>query len=216
MKSRAKKFLTLEEQSKVTAAVQEMEKRTSGEIVPMIVAESDDYPTASIKAGVLIALPLAILVTHILGGLFWVGPQNMWLFIGLFAVLYVLVYFASRFIDALRIPFLPGKRVAREVAENALASFYTEGLFRTKEANGILLFISVLEQRVTILADQGINEKLDQSTWDAIVDELTAAIKDGRRCEGICTAVNQIGEILEKHFRYLKDDEDELHNLIIR
>ena len=216
MKTRAQKFLTPAEQDKITATVREMELRTSGEIVPMVVSSCDDYPTAAITAGTLISLPTAILLTHLLGGYFWISPQNLWLFLALFAFLYFIIFHAAMRIDKLKYPFLPRKRVDREVSEAALGAFYAEGLFQTRDANGILLFISVFEKRVTILADKGINEKLDPKTWDQIVDELTLAIRRGDRCKGICDAVRNIGEILEAHFPFQKDDEDELHNLIVR
>ncbi len=38
--------LTQADRDRIAAAVLEAEKRTTGEIVPMIVAQSDDYPGA--------------------------------------------------------------------------------------------------------------------------------------------------------------------------
>ncbi len=71
-------------------------------------------------------------------------------------------------------------------------------------------------QRVCVLADRGINEKIDQSAWDTIVADLTSGIARDRNCEEICDAIEKIGAILEAYFPYQKDDRDELHNLIIR
>ena len=38
------------------------------------------------------ALPLALLSTHFLGGWLWLGTQNMWLFLGLFSLLFALMH----------------------------------------------------------------------------------------------------------------------------
>jgi putative membrane protein len=216
MTSRAAQFLSPEEQKRVTEAVQQAEKMTSGEIVPMIVAESDDYPNAAMIFGLSCAFPLAICLTYLVGPLLWIGSQNIWLFLLFTICLYPIFSLLAKRSDWARRPFFNSRRVEKEVAEGALAAFFSEGLYRTKDANGILLYISVLEQRVWILADRAINEKIDEPTWNSLVDELTSSIKSGQRAAGICNAVEKIGQILRVHFPYQKDDTDEQHNLIIR
>ncbi len=212
----AEKFLTAAEQQRVTQAVREAERTTSGEIVPMLVSRSHDYPMAAVACGVAIALPLALLLTNLLGERFWIGPQNMWFFLGLFAALYGVLYPLAMRRDTLKRFFLSQKQVDQEVERGALAAFYAEQLHKTRDANGILLYISVMEQRVWILADSNINARIDQQEWDATVDELTTGIKTGRPADALCQAVRRVGETLHTHFPYQKDDQDELHNLIIR
>ncbi len=73
-----------------------------------------------------------------------------------------------------------------------------------------------MEQKVWILADSNINAKIDQQEWDSTVADLTAGIKAGKPADAICQAVQRVGQILQTHFPYQKDDKDELHNLIIR
>ena len=89
-------------------------------------------------------------------------------------------------------------------------------MHRTRAENGIILFISVFERRVWILGDRGINEKIAPDYWQRIVDQVTRGIKGGRQCEAICSAIENIGDILAEHFPIESDDRDELHNLIIR
>ena len=73
-----------------------------------------------------------------------------------------------------------------------------------------------MEQKVWILGDRGINAIVEEKTWDNIVSELTLGIRNKNRCEAICKAVKKTGEILRVHFPAQKDDENELHNIIIR
>lgn len=215
-KSLAEKFLTAKEQQLVTEAVQKAERATSGEIVPMIVSRSHDYPMAAVTCCISIALPVALLLTHIIGAHIWIGPQNMWLFLGLFAGCYALLYPLAVRSDRLKHFFLISGQVEQEVQRAALAAFYREQLHKTKDANGILLYISVMEQKVWILGDSNINAKIDQQQWDTTVAELTAGIKAGRPAEAICEAVHRVGQILQDFFPYQKDDTDELHNIIIK
>jgi putative membrane protein len=216
MQTLSEQFLTKDEQELITQAVQEAERSTSGEIVPMITSCSHNYPMAAATCSISLAMPLALLLTHLIGGQIWIGPQNMWLFLGLFALLYVILYPIIMRTDRLKYYFLNRKEVEQEVREAALAAFYSEQLYKTENDNGILLYISVLEQKVWILADTNINAKIDQKEWDSVVLDLTTGIKAGKRCEAICEAVHRIGLVLQNHFPYLKDDKDELHNLIVR
>ena len=215
MASLAEQFLTFEEQQRVTEAVRKAEKKTSGEIVPMIVSASDRYPLAVISGAVFLSFPLSLLTTRLIGSAIWVGPNNMWLFLACFFTLYVPMYYLVDNLDWLKRKFLIQYRVEEEVENAAIQSFFTKELYRTKDQNGILLYISVFERRVWILGDSGINEKIPQQRWQKIVEMVVTGIKNGQSCEVICGAITEIGDILEEHFPYQKDDTDELHNLII-
>lgn len=216
MKTLAQNFLNSEEQQRVTDAVQMAEKQTSGEIVPMIVSTSHNYPMTRVVGGVFFALPMALLSARLFGAYLWLGIDNMWLFVAFFIIYFGIVYqVVSRFPQFKRF-FLSSERTDLAVREAAEAAFFREALYETRDANGILLYISVLEHRVWVLGDRGINEKIDQTAWQGIVDMVIRGIKEGKSCDAICDAVSQIGQILQEHFPYKKDDQDELHNLIIR
>jgi putative membrane protein len=215
MKTLAELFLTEEEQQTITAAVQVAEKQTAGEIVPMVVSKSGDYPLAAVVCSASLTIPLSLLLTVIIGKLLWIGPQNMWLFIGIFALLFIPIYYLVKRTDRLKHYFLNPDHVEEAVSKSALAAFYSQGLYKTSGDNGILLYISVLEKKVWIFADAGINSKIEQATWDNVIEKLTQDIKLGNQCPAICTAVTSMGEILQEHFPYDTEDKDELHNLII-
>jgi putative membrane protein len=215
MKTLAELFLSQEEQQTITAAVQAAEKKTAGEIVPMVVSKSGDYPLAAVVCSASFAIPLSLLLTVIVGKLLWVGPQNMWLFLGIFTLIFIPIYFLVKKTDRLKYYFLNPDHVEEAVSKSALAAFYSQGLYKTSGDNGILVYISVLEKKVWIFADAGINNKIDQGTWDNVVAKLTKGINQNDQCLAICTAVTSMGEILHEHFPYDKNDKDELHNLII-
>jgi putative membrane protein len=212
----AQQFLSETEQKKISALVQEMEQQTSGEIVPMVVSASHHYPTAIITGATLLALPLALLLMPVVGPLFWLGSQNVWIFIALFTVLYAVFYSLVRRFSWLKRLFLTRSQVEAEVEEAAITSFFTERLYQTKDKNGILIFISVLERKVWILADAGINARIDPEQWQELIDLITLGIKEKRQCEAICKAISQIGEHLKTHFPIQENDINELHNIIIR
>jgi putative membrane protein len=216
MTTLAEQFLTASERQTVTAAVQAAEKRTSGEIVPMIVSESHSYPVAPIIGGAFFALPTALLSARLFGGLLWLGTDNMWLFLTFFSIYYAIGYFSVKLVPRLKRFFFSPARADLAVQEAAAAAFFSESLHDTRDANGILLYISVFEQRVWVLGDRGIDEKIDPQNWQEIVDLVGRGIKQGRRCQAVCDGIERIGSILEDHFPIRADDKNELHNLIIR
>lgn len=209
-------FLSLAEQQRIEAVVKEMELQTSGEIVPMVVAASHRYPTAVIYGAALGALTCSLPLTPLISGVFWLGHLELGIFLGLFFLFYTLLYTIIARCDGIKRLFLSRREVEEEVKQAAIASFFTEQLFKTREENGILLYISILERRVWILADSGINARIQQEQWQDIINQTTRGIKEKRQCEAICEAITHIGAILKKHFPIQEDDKNELHNFIIR
>ena len=216
MTTLAEQFLSAEERQTVTQAVQAAEKRTSGEIVAMIVSESHNYPVAPIVGGVFFALPSALLSARLFGGMFWLGTDNMWLFLIFFTVYYLIGNISVKRLPRLKRLFFSPLRADLAVKEAAAAAFFSEALHDTRDANGILLYISVFEHRVWVLGDRGIDYKIDPQVWQEIVDLVSRGIKQGRTCQAICDGIERIGAILEAHFPIKADDKNELHNLIIR
>ncbi len=216
MQTLSKSFLTRAEQKKITAAVQKAEQSTSGEIVPMIVSRSHHYPVATVWGAVLLAFPLALILTTLASSFFWTDPYNLWLFLAFFIPLHLMLHKAVPMLPLLHRIFVSRSRAEEEVAEEAMKVFFTEKLYKTKDENGILLFISVFERRVCLLGDAGINARISQTEWDEIVTLITLGIKEKRQCKALCQAIEHVGDILKAHFPIQEDDENELHNLIIR
>ncbi len=110
---------------------------------------------------------------------------------------------------------LPTHRVAEAVHLRSLAAFAGHGLHYTKNHTGILIFASLLERRVVVLADRGINERVAPGTWQVVVDTVTDSLKSGKPCDGFCNAIERCGDILAVHFPRQTDDQDELPNTLV-
>ena len=215
MNTLAEKFLTQAERQRVTASVQTAERITSGEIVPAIASSSHSYPLVDMIGGFFLALPFALILTSVVGSAMWLGSMNLLLFLAVISLL----YWPAKIMVANAVPlkrfFLLVDQVEEEVEEAAIKTFYNENLSATRDRNGILIYISVLERRVWILADSGINAKIKQSVWLDAVTELTSGIRQGRQADALCAAIARIGEILQKEFPIKPDDQNELNELII-
>ncbi len=216
MNTLAQQFLTEKERDKITQTVHRAEQVTSGEIVPMVVSHSSEYRAAAIIGGFLLSFLFSLLGTPFIGKALWLGSNNMLLFVGCFLVLFYPFYVLVGRLPRLKRLFLIKKEISQEVEEHAVISFFEEQLYETREKNGILIFISVFEHHVVILGDSGINEKIDLGSWKKMVDHIIDGIKNNHQCDAICEVIEDIGSILQSHFPIRDDDENELHDLIIR
>ncbi len=215
-KSIAENFFSTEEQKRIRDAVHNAELKTSGELVPMLVCESHPYPLAAIRGGALAALVVALLLTAPVGGMFWLGSCNLWVFLGLFLPVFWIAHLVIGRSHRLKRWFLFGSEMDAEVQNTAFAAFFRERLYKTRDENGILIFISLLEHRAWIIADNGISERIPHEQWQDAVSVITRGIQEKKQCQALCQAIDMIGDILEKEFPVRDDDMNELHDLIIR
>lgn len=160
-------------------------------------------------------MPLALLAAHYTGAWLWIGTDNMWLFLGWFALLFWLAHGLLDRWPALKRRFISRREIDEEVEEAAVTAFFRHGLYRTRDANGVLLFISVFERKVWLLADKGIHAKIPQAQWNDLVQRVTQGIGQGQRVPAISSAITEIGDLLAAHFPIRPDDTNELANLII-
>jgi putative membrane protein len=202
-------YFTEEEQEKIRRAVDAAEQRTSGEIVPMIVATCRPY--AEIELGGLAAgLALGTLAALFLHDP-W-GPiqaQLSWPLAG------GIVGFILCRIPVIKRRLIPKKRIDEAVHLRSLAAFTAHGLHYTRAHTGILIFASLFEHRVVVLADRGINQKVQPGTWDEVVQILTSGLKSKNGCAAFCAAIERCGMILAEHFPRSPDDKDELADKLI-
>lgn len=104
------------------------------------------------------------------------------------------------------------KKDVRKLAEE---EFYKLGMAETRDKTGILIYIHLKKRKFYILADEGINSKVDQNTWDQIRDEMEGEFKSGHYTEGIIDALGKVGSILGEHFPIKADDTNELSNKVV-
>ncbi|MEJ2699970.1 MAG: TPM domain-containing protein, partial [Desulfuromonadales bacterium] len=187
----ASDFFTDQEKQRIEAAVREAEKRTSGEIVPMVVDAAYHYPSAEILGAGLFALALGVILSWAFGG------SSVWIFLPVFALAYFPFKMLIRYLLPLKRRLLHPAEIAAEVEEKALVSFLEKGLHHTRDHTGVLILICLLERRVHVLADRGINAVVPPDTWKEIVTAVTAGIREGKACDALCTAIGRCGDLLE-------------------
>lgn len=215
MQDLTRQLLSDTDRERITRAIHAAETLTSGEIVCLVAPSSHPYPMADVLGGAACAGPLAVALTIWVGGRLWLGAYDMWLFMGFFALLFFIFHALVARTPVLKRWFIASRDAEAEVEEAAVKAFFQNGLYRTRDATGILIYISVLERKVWILADRGIHTKVAAGQWDALVKRIVKGIHDGQAAAAICEAVARVGDLLRDHFPRKPDDTDELPNLMV-
>ena len=215
MKDLVERFISKADQAEIEACVRDAETRTRGEIVVMVVPRSYHYPMADLLGATALSFPVAVALTPTLGGLFWAGLFNLWVFLAALIPLFLVFREVVKRIHTLKRCFIRGKEMEEEVREAAHIQFFRKGLYRTREETGVLIYISVFERRVWILGDRGINAAIPEAHWNGVIATIVQAIKDRRPVKGICQAVGEVSRILQDKFPIRSEDQNELQNLIV-
>ena len=210
----------------VTTAVAKAELASDGEIVTIMADKSDSYHDVGLQYGVLAMLLVPIVLallpqsmidcaTAFLLG--WNGVSRPALMLYLFVTL-TLVFLIVRYALAympLRMALTPGATKSRRVQRRALQLFRTSAEQRTVGRTGVLLYLSLLEHRAEIVADEAIHSKVEPDVWGAAMAVLIENVKEGRPGEGMARAVEEIGKVLSTHLPRSATDTNELPDRLI-
>ncbi|ACK50200.1 protein of unknown function DUF477 [Methylocella silvestris BL2] len=185
-------ILSRDDQRRINAAITAAERQTSGEIVCVLARSSSDYLAYAVAWSALIALavPWALIATTEFSVQRILLIQTV-----VFAALYLIFSIAR-----LR-PLLAPRALRRQHAHRAaLEQFVTRGLARRDNHAGVLIFVSLAEHYVRVVADDGIAAKVDKAVWQSAVDQLLQAIREGDLAAGFIKATEQCGAVLAEHF----------------
>ena len=97
-----------------------------------------------------------------------------------------------------------------EVLDRAADVFAELKMHKTALRNGVLIYVALLDHKLAILGDAGINSKVPTGFWDSIKTNMVEKFKQGAITEGICEAVITAGEQLKAYFPYQENDVNEL------
>lgn len=206
---------TGEDNEKIRETTAAAESGTVGEIAVMVVDHSSLYLEAEIIGGVFLGGLLSLVVTEVLFHLSEVIAEfffhsTVWLFIPLAILLFYPCRLLFKTVPSLKFAFIGKKRREKAVQERALRAFYEKGLYKTKENTGMLIFLSLLERKVWVLADKGIHGKIHQNTLNRLAGIVSKGIREGRSCEALCEAIKEAGDLLAKLYPASGANIDEL------
>jgi len=202
------KRLSDQDNKTIEEAIRKAEAGTSGEIVFAAASASANYQHATLL-GALIGTA-AVTAVSLLLPFIHTPTTLLWTEFISFAVFYSIL------------PHLPWRRwiiphreMDTRVHEAAFMQFYSSGLYKTRESNGVEIYLSFFEKRVVVIGDKAIHAKMGDRHWLEVRDLIIRGMKEGNVCGGICAAIESCGKALAEHFPPRPDDINELPDQVI-
>jgi len=84
--------------------------------------------------------------------------------------------------------------------ERAVAVFGKLGIWDTEANNGVLIYLLLAEHAIEIVADRGLNAKVDAQEWQRIVQRMGSAFRESRFEDGLTQALEEVSALLVQHF----------------
>ncbi|NBV21536.1 MAG: hypothetical protein EBS05_06380 [Proteobacteria bacterium] len=109
--------------------------------------------------------------------------------------------------------------VSRKLRPDALAAaqsrFEKLGMTRTRERNGVLIYVAPRSRTFAIIGDEGVHTKCGVGFWADVAKAMTDEFRKGDFTAGIVLGVHQAGILLAKHFPRQGGDQNELPDEVL-
>ncbi|ETR75153.1 methanol dehydrogenase [Afipia sp. P52-10] len=203
----AMSLITDDERRQIAEAIRAAEATTSGEIVCVVMRAASDYRSVPLLWAALLALA-------------WPWPLIAWTSLSahtihvtqlvVFALLAIVLSFS-----AWRFRLVPRPVKRRRARQAAREQFFAQGLRRTKERSGVLIFVAEAEHYAEILVDDGIAAKVDNDAWREALACLADGLREGRPAAGMTGAIALCAPLLANHFPRSATDTNELPDKVV-
>lgn len=205
--------LNPDDHERIAAAIRAAEAETSGEIYCVVARRSDGYffpaAFATTLGIVLVSLAAAFALEH-----WWIAVR-----LSHFVVVQLLAIAAACallwWLPGLRLWLVPRGLAYRAAHANALRQFYARNVHLTTARTGVLVFVSLAERYAAVIADAGIDARVDQEKWDGVVRDLIDHARRDRLADGFVGAISSVGTLLSQHFPVTTDDVNELDDHLV-
>lgn len=102
----------------------------------------------------------------------------------------------------------------KDPIKRAINLFQKLRMHKTDLRNGVIVYVATEDHLLAIWGDEGIHAKVGQEFWENTLITLQKDFKTNQIKNGLTKALLDIGEKLQQHFPYQKDDKNELDDFI--
>ncbi|CAN7172172.1 TPM domain-containing protein [Paraburkholderia hospita] len=94
--------------------------------------------------------------------------------------------------------------------ERAIDVFSELRVWDTEHNNGVLIYLLLADRDVEIVADRGVHVRVHAEEWEAICQSMEAEFRRARYESGVLRGVEQVSELLKRHFPVQQEGRSEL------
>jgi putative membrane protein len=183
--------------------IRAVEAASSAEVVVEIRAHSGSYAHAEARFAALAAFVVLLVVLFAPWNIdpIWVPP----------VVLggYIIGVMLARLSDLVRRSMTTRRDRDARVRTAAAATFVERGVTNTSRETGLLIFLSVLERRMELIADRGILDAVPVLEWNQLLEKTRQRAAD---TETLLDVLRELEPLLTKYVPVRAGDRDELSN----
>lgn len=183
---------TPEDQQRIDAAMAAIEHDTSADLCVVVTRVSDRYSLYPIASAALAAILLGVLIS-----LF--RPETasrVVIALQLWSLIVLTVLFDWL---PIRLRLVPTRVKHARALSLAHREFNAHAMANLHRPHRILLFVSLGERYVEVIADHETHALAPDGAWNKIIDRFLATVKAGRVAGGVLDAIAACGAILKEH-----------------
>lgn len=200
-------LFTQEQLETISQTIGNIEKKTDAELMTVLATKADDYYFVPTLWAAIIALFIPALLNFLP---FWLELNDI-----LLCQLAGFIAFSLVFrIPAIKYRLVPKSVKYQRARLIAREQFLANGIHRTKQHLGVMIFVCEAEHYVEILADDGISERINNEAWQTIVSDFTQQVKAGNTYQGFLQCLEQSSQLLTDAYPFT-ESKNELPNCLV-
>lgn len=209
MKMLGQKFNLADEDLKhLSAVISEVEKSTRGEL-RLVVVRGSSVVGHVFPLLTLLLLFLLVEAVSLMNSVSWVS----WSWLAYLSIPMVALSFYLSRVNCVQRWLTSSYDMDAQVLRRAELEFLQMEMFLTEERSGILLFLSLKEREMVVLADKGISATMPKEIWSDVIELALAKGKPSR--DSLEAAIRSCGKILAEKFPIRPGDKNELSNHVV-
>jgi uncharacterized membrane protein len=108
------------------------------------------------------------------------------------------------------------RKAVEEPLEIAKRHFVDIGMEKTRERNGVLIFVAPRTQKFAVVGDTAVHARCGEDFWRELAAEMHEHFRKSEFTLGLVRGVKKAGHLLARHFPRKPDDINELPDTIIQ
>jgi len=190
--------------SKLYETIEDIENNSLVEVVAVIKAKSGNYRD--------ISLWIAFVFMFLVSSFFMFSPIEFDPYLMYFFTFlsFIIAYLTSELIKSFKRIFIKKARMKRNTDIYTRAVFQKGGIRFTNEKIGVLIYVSLFERRIKILADRGAFTLVPDELWKQMKTDFNSIFKSNNVADEFIIELKKTKEIFAKYILPIENDINEL------
>ena len=97
----------------------------------------------------------------------------------------------------------------------AQKKFHQLGMEKTRERNGVLIFVVPRARKFAVIGDEGVHQKCGDEFWRRLVDKMRVHFQHENFTDALAEAIEETGKLLARYFPKTSSSQNELPDDIV-